>query len=232
MDESDLIPSLQLNAIQLGVLTTEHDNLQSSRSAAIREATGRTNLYLGSLSSCLIALSLLNNASKGGAAFEITAFILGPTLIFLGFFCFVRTLENALEDIFYQWSINRIRQAYTRATPELEPYLTLSSHDDWKGISFNLGLSVINNRAHVLVTTSSAIGVLNSVVLGALVGGLLGLLGKIPMGVLVGISLGTGLMSLWGYLHLQHTAWKQLERRMPTLFPTDGVVGGKESGLY
>ena len=66
-------------ARQLAVtaLTTEHFNLQSARMGTIAEANGRATLYLGTLSSSVIAITFVGQANQLGDTFYRFALTLG-----------------------------------------------------------------------------------------------------------------------------------------------------------
>jgi hypothetical protein len=72
----------------LQMMTTEHYNLQSGRSLALSEANGRAGLFLGTVSSSLIALAFVGNithvGTQLGTAFFVFALVLFPSLFFLG----------------------------------------------------------------------------------------------------------------------------------------------------
>ena len=63
------------------ILTTEHFNLQSARSATIADASGRENLSLGFVSLALVALALVGQASALETAFFLFGLVLIPILI-------------------------------------------------------------------------------------------------------------------------------------------------------
>ena len=74
--------------------TTEHFVLQGARSATIAESNGRTNMFLAAVSGGLVALGLVATASSLGSAFYGFALVLLPTLAFVGFVTFERTLAG------------------------------------------------------------------------------------------------------------------------------------------
>jgi hypothetical protein len=93
----------------LTTLTTEHFTLQGARSQTVSESAARAALYLGSVSSTLIAIGLIADDRD---SFEIFALVTLPTLYVLGIFTFVRLVESSVEDILYGRAINRIRHYY------------------------------------------------------------------------------------------------------------------------
>jgi hypothetical protein len=70
--------------LALSALTTEQFNLQTARMGTIAEANGRSTLYLGTLSSAVIALAFVGQASQLGDAFCLFALTLLPPVFLLG----------------------------------------------------------------------------------------------------------------------------------------------------
>src|ERR671915_60789 len=104
-------------------VTTEHFVLQGARSATIAEANGRANMFLAAVSGGLVALGLVATASSLGAAFYGFALVLLPTLAFVGFVTFERTLQSSIEDTEYARRIALLRGFYFGHAPEIAPYL-------------------------------------------------------------------------------------------------------------
>jgi len=68
-----LAASQEWRAQAAPVLTTEHFTMQGARSATIADASGRANLFLGSVSLALVALALVGQASAMGTPFSFSA---------------------------------------------------------------------------------------------------------------------------------------------------------------
>src|SRR5579859_3919134 len=72
----------------VAIMTTEHATLQTGRAMTIADANGRASLFLGTVSTSLVALAFvggLSRASTGlGQAFSVFALVLLPSLVFLG----------------------------------------------------------------------------------------------------------------------------------------------------
>src|SRR5215217_6474341 len=117
----------------LQILITEHNNLQAARSATVFEANGRTSLFLGAVSSGLVALAFVGQMSQMGQAFFLFALILLPSLIFIGLVTFIRVNQTGIEDMIEARSINRVRHYYTEVAPGVKDYFILSTHDDMAG---------------------------------------------------------------------------------------------------
>ena len=77
------------------LLTTEHFTLQGSRASTISESSSRAALYVGALSSSLIALGFLGQASEFDTAFDTFALVVLPTVYLLGLFTHVRVVQSS-----------------------------------------------------------------------------------------------------------------------------------------
>ena len=97
--------------------------LQGARSATIAESNGRASMFLAAVSGGLVALGLVATASRLGEAFYGFALVLLPTLAFLGFVTFERTVQSSIEDTEYARRIALLRGFYFGHAPEIAPYL-------------------------------------------------------------------------------------------------------------
>ena len=97
--------------------------LQGARAATIAESTGRANMFLAAVSGGLVALGLVATASRLGAAFYGFGLVLLPTLAFVGFVTFGRTLQSSIEDTEHARRIALLRGFYFEHAPEIAPYL-------------------------------------------------------------------------------------------------------------
>jgi hypothetical protein len=111
-------------------VTTEHFVLQGARSATIAESNGRANMFLAAVSGGLVALGLVATASRLGAAFYGFALVLLPSLAFVGFVSFGRTVQSSIEDTEYARRIALLRGYYFGHAPEIAPYLLRVSPAD------------------------------------------------------------------------------------------------------
>jgi hypothetical protein len=87
--------------LALTALTTEQFNLQSARMGTISEAGGRSTLYLGTLSSAVIAIAFVRQASELGGAFYLLVLTLLPPVFLLGVFTYLRLVQTSIEDMVY-----------------------------------------------------------------------------------------------------------------------------------
>ena len=210
-DERD--PSL------LTTLTTEHFTLQGARSQTVSESTGRAALYLGSVSSTLIALGFVSQASGSGDLFDVFTLIVLPTVYVLGLFTFVRLVELSIEDIFYGRAINRIRHYYLDQAGEDARYFLMSGHDDAPGVLRNMGITV--TRWQLYFTASAAIAVVNSVVGGTAAAFAVDVAFDPPLGASIAAGAVIALVSLVLHLRADRARHEQGVAIEP-LFPSSG----------
>jgi len=146
-------------------MTTEHYTLQTARSATIVESNGRVSLFLGAVSSSLIAIALVAQVSRFGERFFVLALTLLPALIFLGGATYVRAIQNAIEDFEYARAINHIRNWYLGLHPDA-PGLFLLSTDETP-IGAMQGMT--NPRWQALFTTAGVVAFVMSMLVGVTV---------------------------------------------------------------
>jgi len=165
----------------LTMLTTEHFTLQGSRATTVSESSSRAALFMGSVSSTLIALGFLAQVSTLGDAFDVFALVVLPTLFALGVFTFVRTVESSVEDVLYGRAINRIRAYYMETAGPEARWFVMQGHDDALGVLANMGLRP--SRWQLYFTVSTMVATVNSVIGGSAVAIFVGRLVDSSLGV-------------------------------------------------
>jgi hypothetical protein len=204
----------------LTALTTEHFTLQGARSQTVGESGSRSSLYLGSVSSALIGLGFVTQATGADSeVFQLFALTVLPTVYFLGLFTFVRLVESSVEDILYGRAINRIRSYYLQLAGEEARYFMMSGHDDPIGVISNMGLN-IGSRWQLFFTASSAVSVVNSVVGGAALAILIGV--TLDLGLAVAAVTGAAflLASVASLMRYDRRRHMDAARSRETLFPS------------
>lgn len=152
----------------LTALTTEHFTLQGARAATISESSSRSTIFIGAVSSALVALGFVAQVSDAGSVFRVFAFTALPALVILGLFTWARVLENGVEDFVYARAINRIRHVYLEIDPARRDLFLLSAHDDHAGVLANMGLE--RRRGQILYTSGTVIAVINGFLAGVTAG--------------------------------------------------------------
>jgi hypothetical protein len=203
----------------LTTLTTEHFTLQGARSQTVSESGARSSLYLGSVSSTLIALGFVSQVSEGGEIFQLFALSVLPTLFFLGLFTFVRLVESSVEDMLYGRAINRIRHYYLEVAGEDARYFLMSGHDDPPGVMANMGL-VGGSRWQLFFTTASAVSVVNAVVGGGAIAILLGVTLDLPLAVAATAGIGFAILSVALFIRYDRGRHMAGAGRDEVLFPS------------
>lgn len=197
----------------ISIMTTEHYNLQTGRAMTIADANGRASLFLGTVSTSLVALAFVGGISRSGGslgqAFYVFALVLFPSLVFLGLVTFERVLQSGTEDIIYARGINRIRHLYQEHAPEMRPYFVLSAHDDNTGVRGNMAMRP--GWLQVFLSTAGMIAVITGVLAGAFVGLLLAALFNLALGATVSAGVVACLASV---ALLQRYQWKSWGRSL------------------
>lgn len=203
----------------LTALTTEHFTLQGARAQTTSESTSRAALYIMAVSSTLIALGFIAQASATGDLFNVFSLVVLPTLYVIGIFTFVRMTESAGEDLLYGRAINRIRHHYLEVAGDGSRLFLMDAHDDVPGVLRNMGLRP--TRTQPYLTAAYMIAVVNSVIGGAAVALAVAATGDPPLGIPVAIG-GTAAVAS---LILMHRAQMNRFRRgamfTDVLFPSD-----------
>jgi hypothetical protein len=207
------------DAVLLQILMTEHNNLQAARSATVFEANGRTNLFLGAVSSSIVALAFVGQTSEMGDTFFLFALILLPSLIFMGWVTFLRVNQTGIEDMMASRGINRIRHYYKEIAPLADKYFILSTHDDMRGFFRNFGAPATYFQH--FVATSGMLSVINSILTALFVGLVVFLLFRTSLFLSIAIGVVIFLASVTLYTRHQHHFWEENEKHLRVLFPSE-----------
>ncbi|HKV89012.1 MAG TPA: hypothetical protein VJT78_13535 [Candidatus Dormibacteraeota bacterium] len=189
------LPPQHKDSEVLQILATEHWSLLATRALTYQEALGRVNMFLAILSAAVIALALVAQADHFGAAFISIAIFMLAVVAVVGFFTVARLVSLNRDDFHWVMAMNRIRNAYLRLHPELEPNFFSSPHDDLLGVMRSMGIEPKESRSQVsafvygLATLPGMVSVLVAAVVGAICGLVtVGFGAPAPATVLVGIA--------------------------------------------
>ncbi|MFL6185681.1 MAG: hypothetical protein ACJ745_12800 [Actinomycetes bacterium] len=141
-------------------LTTEHFVLQSARSAAVGEMVGRATIYMGAVSSALIAFGFLAQVVTHLDPFVAAVL---PAVFLLGEFTFAALLRNTLENLVLLRQMQRIRGYYRSLVPEADQFFGQAAEAE----RFSAAMATVGLRARpagMLFTGASVIAAINSVV--------------------------------------------------------------------
>jgi hypothetical protein len=208
--------SRELSSQLVSIMTTEHYNLQTGRAMTVSEANGRASLFVGAVSSGLIALALVAQLSHLGTAFFVFSLVVLPTLFFMGLITFGRLMQSGLADVTYARGINRIRHLYLEYAPDMQPYFILGSHDDEELLLQQE--SMLPTWVQGFFGMASMVAVITSVLVGSFVG-MLFILFALPLWACIvagGIGFLGSLVLLQTYQQVQ---WVSLRKSIPVNFP-------------
>ena len=208
---------VELSSQLISIITTEHYTLQTGRSMTIAEANGRSSLFVGAVSSGLIALTFVGQISHLGTAFFVFSLVVIPTLVFMGLITFERVLQSGSTDIIYARGVNRIRHLYLEYAPQLQPYFMLSAHDDREETLSHEAMST--SWVQVFFNTAGMIAVINSVLIGSFVGLLLAVF-SLPLWVCTSAGVVAFLVSVVIHQRYQWGQWMRQERNLRVLSPS------------
>jgi hypothetical protein len=210
----------------VAILATEHWSLIGHRSLLWNEAYSRTTIFLGALSAAIVALALVVNATGLGPRAVTLALVLLPVVLFLGIATHLRVVEINQAEIELMLAMNRLRNAYLRIAPALEPYFSTSPHDDERGLTASYLLSSLHDRAlrpwtRFLVNTPTVIATVDAALAAAIA-----VLAVQKAGAATTLAVAVGVAAflvVWTALFLlQRQSLSPLRRSKPR-FPTTSV---------
>jgi hypothetical protein len=199
-------------------LTTEHFTLQGARSQTMFETSARSALYIGAVSSTLVALGFIAQISEVGNTFNTFALTVLPTLYAVGAFTYVRLVECGAEDFRYGLAINRIRHYYQEVAENQAKLFLLSGHDDGAGVFANMGLPAEGRKPYFAFST--AILVINSVVGGSAVAIALGAFADASLGLAAGAGAAVAILSAAAWLRFADRLLELRAAEEEPLFPS------------
>jgi hypothetical protein len=205
----------------MSALTTEHYTLQSSRTATIVEANGRSMLFLSSVSGATVALALVAQLDRMGDTFVTFALTVLPALLALGLTSYSRLADLAVHDAYYARAIGRIRAFYLTIEPSAQQYWLVPAGDDAHAVMRQSGQP--HSRWHHLGHTATAV----AAVLGVITGAFLGVLGSVvtplPTSVLAGAATVAAVAAFAGLLADQERRWRRSDDSLQSHFLPDGT---------
>lgn len=199
------LPPQKRDSEALQILATEHWSLLATRALTYQESIARVTMFLAVLSGAVVAMALLAQADHFGSAFVSIAIFMLAVVAVVGFFTVARLISLNRDDFHWVMAMNRIRNAYLRMHPELEPNFFTSPNDDLLGVVRSMGVEPRGPRGGSLVHGLSTLPGTVSVIEAAVVGAILGLAtagfgAPRPAVVLVGIAgfvAALGLLVVW-----------------------------------
>lgn len=168
------LPPQRRDSEVLQILATEHWSLLATRALTYQESIGRVNMFLAILSGSVIALALVAQADHFGPAFISIAIFMLAVVCVVGVFTVSRLISLNRDDFNWVVGMNRLRHAYLKMHPELEPNFLTGHYDDIHGVMLSLGIepggrgTTAGSLVHGLSTLPGLVSVIVAAVAGAI----------------------------------------------------------------
>jgi MFS family permease len=198
----------------INALVTEHFVLQSARGSLVGEMVGRGSIYLGTLSSALIAFGFV--AQAGVQLGPFVAAVL-PALFILGELTFVALLRDSFQNVEFLRRMQKIRGHYRQLLPEAEEFFDPPGQDselaaELATVGLHRGLGAL------LFTGASTVAAVNSVLGGAGLALLLASSVHLQQSAITVIAVLAAMLLFGGHLWYEHwrsTSTLALHARRP-----------------
>ena len=190
----------------ISALTTEQFVLQAARSANVGEMTGRATVYMGTVSSALIAFGFLAQVVTRLDPFVAAVL---PGVFLLGEFTFAALLRNTLENLVLLGQMQRIRGYYATLVPEADQFFGQAAEEE----RFAAAMATVGLRARpagMLFTGASVVAAINSVVGGIGLALLTTKVARLATGAALAVGI-TAAVVLFG-LHLLYQQQRATDR--------------------
>jgi hypothetical protein len=119
------------------------------------------------LSSAVIAIAFIGQASQLGDSFYLFALLLLPPVFLLGVFSYLRLVQTSIEDLVYAAGSFRIREYFLGLDPAAVPFFPPT---DPQGMTKLERIGVVaTGPLQLLLTAASMVGCINAIVGGVAV---------------------------------------------------------------
>jgi hypothetical protein len=158
------------DAVRTQILATEHWGLLATRSMTWSEMFTRAGMFVTILSASLVSMAFVAQATGFDQSFRVFAILVLLVTLVMGIGTMIRLADALEEDIWLVLAMNRLRHAYLDIAPDLAPFFTTGHHDDISGILVSIGPERrIGGAGRILSAIASMIGILNCLLVGAIV---------------------------------------------------------------
>jgi len=207
--------------LRLQILSTEHWSLLASRGLAWNESFTRASMFLSTLSSSIVALSLIVGVDGFHDTFFVVALIVLPVVLFVGLGTWLRMGAANYHDALAVSGMNRLRGAYLEIAPELEPYFVMGVHDDPRGIGITMAVPPGTPAiVHLIAGTPTLVIVLNAIIAAAIVA--LGLIRFLNLGAVVVVvsAIAVAAVVIVAQLRIARRNIRRGQQAVRPMFPT------------
>jgi hypothetical protein len=211
--------------LALTALTTEQFNLQSARMGTIAEANGRSTIYLGTLSSAVIAIAFVGQASEMFYLFVLT---LLPPVFLLGVFTYVRLVQTSIEDMVYVVGSFRIREYFLDLDPAAVAFFPPTGPEGLRTLE-RIGV-ISKSPMQILLTAATMVACINAIVGGVTVAlAVRWLDARVPVAAVAGVTVTAVFVVL--FLVYQIRRFRRAAAVVPELYSGEspGLPGWRRS---
>jgi hypothetical protein len=216
----------------ISILSTEHWNLLSNRSLAYNEAFTRAGMFLTFLSMSFVALALLAQAIGFGHNFlAVVALVLAFDLV-IGLATYGRIMGANLDDLRAVQGMARIRQAYMRIAPGIEPFLSSPVNDDIPALMTVYGeppRSLLGVLPYALMTSGGMIGLILAMLAGVFVAVLVLMVGATSEVLVVLVGIIAAALTFIAIVVMTAGMVTRAQAALVTRFPAGPAAGIPES---
>jgi hypothetical protein len=173
-------------SVRAQLLATEHWSLLASRTTTQAEVLTRISIFLTLTSAGLVSLALAGQAKNFNGMFPLLAMIVLAIVLCLGILTQIRVFNVGFEDLAYVLAMNRLRAAYAEMYPGVRTYLMTSTYDDQPGSrSTYVMFGRQTGPGHFAGSSMMLIAVVNAVLVGVFIAGIVASLSVPSTGALV-----------------------------------------------
>jgi len=116
-----------------------------------------------------VALALVAQATDFGEDFRLFALVILPVVLFVGIGTLLRLGMAQYHDLVCVVGMNRIRAAYLELAPDIERFLVMGFHDDWRGIDVTMAVEPGHSMPiRTIASGPMLVSVINAVLLAAI----------------------------------------------------------------
>lgn len=136
----------------------------------ISEGSSRVQIFLTTLSTLLVALAFVGQATEFGTPFYTFALTILPAMLVVGFATFMRVVQTQLDEAYFGIAINRIREHYKTLHPDAESLMIVPTTIGLQAVRAEAALEKRRPRFQALFMISGMVAFVEALVAGAFVG--------------------------------------------------------------
>lgn len=211
------------DALRVQILATEHWGMLATRGMIWNEMFARSGMFITVLSASIVSMALVSQATGFDDSFRVFALLVLAVTLLLGIATLIRLADALEEDIWLVQGMNRLRNAYIEAAPDLEPWFSFGHHDDIAGILLSIGPGrQVGGPGRVLSAIATTVAVINCLLIGVILALVTRLLADSALLAIIAGLAGTLFSGAYALLVLPMRQVRRGIARLQPRFPTPG----------